>query len=114
VTAGAPRGAGTGRGAYEIVYRVVRRIPPGRVATYGQVAALAGLGRHARMVGYALSACDDDDLPWHRVINVRGEISGRSDPFYEDLQRERLLAEGIRPDADGRISLDRYRWKTAG
>lgn len=94
---------------YERVYDVVRRIPRGRVATYGQVARLAGLGGHARVVGYALSVCDAD-LPWHRVINARGEISLRSDSWYERRQRELLTREGIAFDERGRTELDRYRW----
>ncbi|MDX1396235.1 MAG: MGMT family protein [Gemmatimonadota bacterium] len=96
--------------SYERIYEAVRLIPPGRVATYGQVAQVAGLGRHARMVGYALHACDED-VPWHRVINARGEISARSDPFYEGLQRERLEEEGVAFDDRGRIPLARFRWE---
>ena len=98
--------------SYARIYDAVRRIPPGRVATYGQVAEVAGLGRHARLVGYALNACDED-LPWHRVINARGEISSRADPFYETLQRERLENEGVEFDDRGRVTLARFRWKTA-
>jgi methylated-DNA-protein-cysteine methyltransferase-like protein len=99
-----------GRQTYERVYDVVRRIPRGRVATYGQVARLAGLGGHARVVGYALSACDED-LPWHRVINARGEVSPRSDPWYERRQRDLLAREGIAFDPRGRTELARYRWR---
>ena len=93
----------------------VRRIPAGRVASYGQVARLAGLPGHARQVGYALAALrgGDDSVPWHRVINARGEISRRSDPFYETLQRERLEGEGVSFDERGRVSLARFRWETA-
>jgi len=98
--------------SYGRIYQAVRRIPRGRVATYGQVAAIAGLGRHARLVGYALNACDEE-LPWHRVINARGEISTRSDPFYEELQRERLEGEGVSFDDRGRVSLVRFQWQTA-
>lgn len=97
------------RGTWERVYEVVRRIPRGRVATYGQIARLAGLGGHARGVGYALSACDED-LPWHRVINARGEISARADPWYEERQRRLLAGEGVAFDTRGRIDLDRFRW----
>jgi len=82
------------------------------VATYGQIAGVAGLGRHARLVGYALNACDDD-LPWHRVINARGEISRRSDPSCEGLQRQRLEEEGVEFNARGRVSLARFRWQSA-
>lgn len=95
--------------AYARIYGVVRRIPEGRVATYGQVARLAGLGGHARMVGYALHACDSP-LPWHRVINARGEVSPRADDYYETLQYRLLVKEGVVFDPPGRIALDRFRW----
>lgn len=98
---------------YERIYAVVRRIPRGRVATYGQVAALAGLAGHARQVGYALHNCSGDlaDIPWHRVVNARGEISPRSDDRgSEDLQRSALASEGVEFDPDGRIDLARFQW----
>lgn len=95
------------------IYTVVRRIPLGRVATYGQIAKLAGLPNGARQVGYALAALDGTkDVPWHRVINAKGEISARSDPRgHEDLQRRLLESEGIDFDAAGRVSLARHRWR---
>ena len=95
------------------IYSVVSRIPRGRVATYGQVALLAGLPGQARLVGYALSALDDHSrVPWHRVVNAAGEISGRSDcSDFQDLQRRRLKREGVRFDARGRIDLARLRWR---
>lgn len=96
---------------YARIYAVVRRIPGGRVATYGQVAALAGLRGHARQVGYALSALrTDSDVPWHRVINAQGRVSPRSSPGADALQRRLLEAEGVRFEADGRIPLARFRW----
>lgn len=98
--------------AYQRIYAVVRRIPRGRVATYGQVAALAGLPGHARQVGYALHALEDGSgLPWQRVINSRGEVSPRADPFFEPLQRALLEAEGVVFDSRGRVDLRRYRWE---
>lgn len=96
---------------YARIYRVVRQIPTGRVATYGQVASLAGLPGNARQVGYALHALRDDDLPWHRVINARGEISRRADPGPEPLQRVMLEAEGVAFDEHGRVDLRRFRWQ---
>jgi methylated-DNA-protein-cysteine methyltransferase-like protein len=96
---------------WEQIYRVVRRIPRGRVATYGQIATLAGLDGHARQVGYALHAMRGDDAPWHRVVNARGEVSPRSSGDSHELQRELLMAEGITFDAKSRIDLKRYRWK---
>jgi methylated-DNA-protein-cysteine methyltransferase related protein len=96
----------------ERIYAVVRRIPRGRVATYGQVAQLAGLARQARQVGYALNRlADDGDVPWHRVINARGEISPRAIPDDGRYQRILLTAEGIRFSPAGRVDLDRHLWK---
>ena len=98
--------------AYGRVYRVVRRIPRGRVATYGQVAKLAGLPRGARQVGYALHALHPDSrVPWQRVINQRGEISPRALRGPEVLQQRLLEAEGVRFDTDGRVDLPRFRWR---
>lgn len=95
------------------IHRVVRRIPAGRVASYGQIAALAGRPRAARQVGYALHALAiDSDVPWHRVVDAAGRISARSgteDPAR--LQRARLEAEGVTFDARGRIDLERFGWR---
>lgn len=96
--------------AYPRIYAVVRRVPKGRVATYGQVAALAGLPGHARQVGYALHASAGDDVPWHRVINGKGEISRRSEPGPEPLQRVMLEDEGVVFDTRGRVDLKRFQW----
>lgn len=99
-------------GNYARIYAVTRRIPRGRVATYGQVALLAGLPGHARQVGYALHAmATEGPVPWHRVINARGEISRRSAPGDDDVQRRALQREGVAFDAEGRIDLDRYQWR---
>lgn len=93
------------------VYAVVRRIPRGRVASYGQVAAWAGLGRGARQVGYALHALPPgSDVPWHRVVNAQGRVSPRSTHGPELEQRIRLELEGVRFDAAGRIAMERFRW----
>jgi methylated-DNA-protein-cysteine methyltransferase-like protein len=92
-------------------YDVIRRIPKGRVATYGQVASLAGLPRHARQVGYALHALPEStDVPWHRVINARGEVSTRSTPGWDKLQLALLRRERV-VGRDGRIDLDRFQWE---
>jgi methylated-DNA-protein-cysteine methyltransferase related protein len=97
---------------YARIWEVIRRIPPGRVATYGQIAELAGLEGHARQVGYALHALPSrSDVPWHRVINSRGEISPRSAGDSHELQRLLLEAEGIAFDLRGRVDLSRYRWR---
>ena len=97
---------------YQRIYRAVRRIPRGRVATYGQVARVAGLPGQARLVGYALSALSDGRVPWQRVINARGEISARAEAAFETAQRDLLEAEGVEFDERGRVSLRRFRWKT--
>lgn len=97
---------------YPRYYDVVRRIPPGRVATYGQVASQAGLPGRARQVGYAMAALPNgSDVPWHRVVNARGEVSRRSGgTAFEQIQRVVLEAEGVRFNAHGRIDLGEFRW----
>ena len=98
--------------AWKKIYAVVRRVPRGRVATYGQIAAVAGLRGHARQVGYALNALPTgSSVPWHRVINAQGKVSARSDPAYVTIQQKLLEAEGIEIGVGDRISLGRYRWK---
>lgn len=97
---------------YREIYKVVLLIPTGRVATYGQVARLAGMPGQARLVGYALSVLANKTIvPWHRVVNARGEISLRSDGGPAGLvQRLRLEAEGVSFDTQDRIPLDRFQW----
>ncbi len=106
-------GGSGGTGSYSRIYDVVRRIPVGRVATYGQVAALAGLPGHARQVGYALNALpEDSDIPWQRVINAQGEVSPRaSGSGAEHYQRFLLEEEGVVFDPRGRVDLKRFGWK---
>lgn len=98
---------------YDRIYRMVEQIPEGVVATYGQIASLAGLAGHARQVGYALHSLPEKrDLPWHRVINARGEVSERSNPGgSEQLQRLMLEGEGIEFDSRGRVDLKRFLWQ---
>lgn len=95
---------------YEEIYRIVRRVPRGRVATYGLIARLAGIPRHARRIGYALAALRDDGVPWHRVVNAQGEISLRSTAGYSE-QRALLEGEGVVFDDGGRIDLARFQWR---
>jgi methylated-DNA-protein-cysteine methyltransferase-like protein len=97
---------------YQTIYATVRRIPAGFVATYGQVARLAGLKGCARQIGYALSALTDKSaVPWHRVVNAQGRISPRSGGSPADMiQRLRLEEEGVCFDERGRIPLDRFQW----
>jgi methylated-DNA-protein-cysteine methyltransferase-like protein len=102
-------------GTYRAIYAVVSRIPRGRVATYGQVAALARLPRQARLVGYALNVLPaDSGVPWHRVVNARGEISLRSDGLgHDQIQAQLLKREGVRFVARA-IPLPRYQWRPRG
>ncbi|WP_096460318.1 MGMT family protein [Sulfurifustis variabilis] len=95
------------------ILAVVRRIPRGRVATYGQIAGLAGLPGHARLVGYALhSLPEGSTTPWHRVINARGCISPRSDGSGHDrLQRVLLERESVRFSDEGVVSLKCFQWR---
>lgn len=100
---------------YEKIYGVIARIPRGNVATYGQVAALAGLPGHARQVGTALGMLPDDStVPWQRVVNARGEVSRRGGSgglsLREGFQRHLLEEEGVSFDLRGRIDLDRFGW----
>ncbi|MCJ2543117.1 MGMT family protein [Thermostichus vulcanus] len=101
---------------YQRFYDVVRRIPTGRVATYGQVARLAGYPGYARQVGYALFRLqgEETDIPWQRVINAQGRIS--YSPFrlgQDHLQKVLLEAEGIRFDSDHRVDLQCFGWDPA-
>ncbi|HXF61829.1 MAG TPA: MGMT family protein [Caldilineaceae bacterium] len=95
---------------YERIYLVVRAIPAGRVATYGQIAAIVG-DCTARMVGYAMAALPPGSgVPWHRVINAQGKISLRGDGGGAIEQRKRLEAEGVHFDREGRVNLRRFQW----
>jgi methylated-DNA-protein-cysteine methyltransferase-like protein len=100
------------RSAWEKIYAVIRRIPRGRVATYGQVAALAGLPRRARMVGQSLRSTPEGvEVPWQRVVNAQGGISARGGIGWEEgYQRHLLEEEGVVFNARGRIDLDRFGW----
>jgi methylated-DNA-protein-cysteine methyltransferase-like protein len=96
------------------IHRIVSRIPRGRVATYGQIARLAGIPRQARRVGYAMRRLPEGSaVPWQRVVNASGEISKRGDPAGEAMQAQMLRLEGI-VFHRGKISLDRYQWRPKG
>ena len=99
--------------SYEGIYAIVQQIPYGQVATYGQIAELANLPGRARLVGYALfRVAPEMDIPWHRVVNAKGEISESPVRYGSDhLQRSLLEAEGIQFSAEGRINLRVYRWQ---
>ncbi len=91
---------------------MIARIPTGRVATYGQIASLAGYRGHARQVGYALAAdpADPPDLPWHRVLNARGKVSPRARSRAHEHQQALLQEEGVE-FVNGRVDLERFGWE---
>lgn len=99
------------KNSYEKIYEVVKQIPKGRVATYGQIAALAGNRRWARVVGYALHVNPDpENIPCYRVVNREGRLS---DAFaFGGVNRQKVLleADGI-PVVDNHVDLERYQWK---
>ena len=102
---------------YARIYAVIKKIPKGKVATYGQIAALAGIPRGARQVGTALRNTPVNlTLPWQRVINAQGHISLRMKDWQsggDDYQRVLLEGEGVAISAEGKIDLQRYRWAPA-
>ena len=98
------------KSAFELIYDVVRQIPKGKVATYGQVAALAGNRRWSRVVGYARHANPDPEyIPCHRVVNRLGEVSKAFAFGGENRQITLLENEGIKVE-DNRVDLEKYRW----
>lgn len=97
---------------YDAVYKLVRKIPRGRVMTYGQIATILGCPRAARAVGYAMRASGrKEDVPWQRVINYKGRISAKNEVVRPMLQRVLLEAEGIEFDAQDCIDLEAHRWE---
>ena len=99
-------------GAYTRIYAVVMRVPRGRVATYGQVAAEAGLPQAPRVAGYALHALPPGSpVPWHRIVAAGGRLSlGRLDPSGAITQRLRLEHEGVRFDGRGCVDMEKHGW----
>ncbi len=93
------------------IYRIVRRIPPGRVASYGDIAALCRPEVSARVVGWALAVCPPD-VPWHRVVNREGRLTiGRRALWLQHLQRDLLREEGVSFCAEDRVALGAHRWR---
>lgn len=99
---------------FERVYRVVRQIPAGKVASYGQIAALLGHPQAARTVGWALNALSHAqaaEVPWQRVINSAGRISISRADLGAELQRALLEEEGIEFDARGYVDMRQFGWE---
>jgi methylated-DNA-protein-cysteine methyltransferase related protein len=105
-------GLAKGDAAAEAICAVIRRIPKGWVATYGQVAAMAGLPRRSRLVGHVLAQLDPaTEIPWHRVVNAKGEVSYSLSRNGSDAFQQRLLEqEGVEFDERNRFDLERFRW----
>ncbi len=96
---------------YERIYFVIRQIPHGKVATYGQIAMIVG-ACSPRMVGYALAALKSGSgIPWQRVINSQGKISLRIDGIENNLQQQLLEAEGVTFDEKGKTDLQQFGWE---
>ncbi len=96
---------------YRDIYEVVKRIPRGAVASYGRIARMVNCS--AREVGYAMAATPPDQgIPWHRVINSKGEISARKGGGGggDERQKQRLLSEGVVFDQNGRVNFERFGW----
>ena len=108
-----PRGRVSSASSYPRIYATVRRVPRGRVATYGQIAQLAGVAGQARLVGYAMFALPrTTTVPWHRVINAQGRISVRGDGGGAAIRQRILLErEGVSFDASDRVSIETFGWK---
>ena len=91
-------------------YDVVRRIPAGTVATYGQVARMAGMPRCARTVGYAMAGCRDASVPCHRVVDRFGGTKTCFDTYAPGTQRALLESEGVQFRPDGTVDLEQSQW----
>lgn len=99
-------------GTFEEIWDIVRQIPPGKVATYGQIARLTGQPRGARVVGYAMAAClTDRGVPCHRVVDRFGGTKKAFDEHMPDGQRFLLEAEGVVFRPDGTVDMERCQWQ---
>ena len=101
----------TKKNTYSIIYDIIQQLPPGKVASYGQIAELVGNRRLARVVGYALHAIPNgSDIPWHRVVKKDGEVFGGAESASGKYQTELLKAEGV-GFVDGHADMKRYQWE---
>lgn len=98
---------------YRKIIATIRRVPKGKVASYGQIAEVAGAKGAARQVVWTLHTAHKYGLPWQRIINAQGKIAMKTDISYI-RQRDRLLAEGVEFDEYGRVDMERFGWKPRG
>lgn len=98
----------------EKVYEIVRKIPVGRVMTYGQIADILGEGYTARTVGYVMHAAETEKVPWQRVINSQGSCSTEKLTIPHNIQQKILEDEGIIFSDKGKCDLKKYRWFPEG
>ncbi|MCL4561463.1 MAG: MGMT family protein [Chloroflexi bacterium] len=96
---------------FERIYAIVRQIPPGKVATYGQIARIVG-GCSGQMVGFALASLrgTQTNVPWQRVINRMGKVSPHGAGFGSAIQEDLLREEGVEFDIEGRVDFEKYGW----
>jgi len=102
------------QGYRQRVYQLVKRIPKGRVMTYGQIAEILGEGYTARTVGYVMHGADAEKVPWQRVINALGKCSTGKMTLPVNLQQSILESEGVKFDKNGRCDLSVVLWMPSG
>lgn len=100
-----------GTNTFEVIYSLVRKVPEGKVATYGQIACMIRNIKLSRVVGYAMSSCPYDDVPCHRIVNRSGELAKSFGEGGNEEQKHLLEKEGIKFDKNNRINLKKYGWK---
>jgi O-6-methylguanine DNA methyltransferase len=96
---------------FDLVYKIVAKIPYGKVTTYGAIAEVCGIKSSARTVGWALNSAKNSSLPCHRVVNRFGALTGKIHFGSSELMEELLLSEGIEFDSDGCVIMKKYFWK---
>ena len=100
----------TDESVFSRVYALLATVPSGKVVSYGEIARALGMTHGARVVGWAMRSCPEG-LPWHRVVNARGEISQRGIGEGEEMQRALLEDEGVALRLDGRVDMLVYGWR---
>jgi methylated-DNA-protein-cysteine methyltransferase-like protein len=102
--------SGTNKDFFDKVYEVVKRIPYGKVTTYGHIAEVCGIKSAARTVGWALNGAKDSGLPCHRVVNHYGALTGKMHFGDPTIMEDLLRSEGIEFDEDGCVKMEKYLW----